>query len=153
MQLGVRGVSKKVFFTFPEIKFWKNCKFAELSNFSFQNRKKYYFTDTSDTHKNIYTYYSMHCKIQWDYQGGEGGVKKSLFGFQKINFDNSAKCRIIKILFPRTKKEQFLSTLSTPAKRICLLFNTLQNNRNKFKWLKRRLTISRNQTNKSLGKH
>jgi hypothetical protein len=49
-------------------------------------------------------------------KGGEGGVKKSFFGFQKMNFKNSAICGIIEIRFLRTKKEQFLSTLSTPTK-------------------------------------
>jgi len=36
----------------------KKLQIAEFSDFYFQNRKKYYFTDTSDTYKNIYTYYS-----------------------------------------------------------------------------------------------
>jgi len=49
-------------------------------------------------------------------KGGQGGVKKTFLAFQKMNFNNSAICGIIKTKFLRTKKEQFLSTLSTPSK-------------------------------------
>jgi len=58
-------------------------------------------------------------------KGGQGGVKITFFGFQKMNFNNSANCGILKNRFLRTKKEQFLSTLSTPINVIILIIREL----------------------------
>jgi len=55
--------------------------------------------------------------------GGDGVLKKSFLGFQKINFENSAFCGILKILFLRTKKEQFISTISTTQNVIVLIIS------------------------------
>jgi hypothetical protein len=43
----------------------------------------YYFAATAATNKNIYTYKSKFYKAIETYRGGEGGVKKSFFSFQK----------------------------------------------------------------------
>ncbi len=105
----------------------KNPQFAEFSKFIFQNCKKYYFTATSATYKNIHPYKSICYKTEQFNLGGKGGVKKSFFSFQKMNFINSAICGIIIFLFLRTKKERFLSTLSTSVKNSTLTISIIKN--------------------------
>ena len=116
---GGTGGRKKDLFGFSEIKFWKFCNLRNLQNLFFRIGRsiislpplpplppiKKYITSNQLITK---TASRINCKT-----GGEGGVKKTFFGFQKMNFNNSAICRIFKFIFLRTKKEQFLSTLST----------------------------------------
>ena len=113
---GGTGGRKKDLFGFPEIKFCKFCKLQNLQNLFFRIGKSIILLPPVPPTKNYISRNQMIIKLASRIsckRGGEGGVKMSFFGFQKMNFNNSAICGIIESGFLRTKKERFLSTLST----------------------------------------
>jgi len=63
----------------------------------------------------------MYYKIHNYNSGADGVLKKSFFGFQKLNFKNSAFCRFFRFLFLRAKKERFIYTMYTIQNYITLI--------------------------------
>jgi hypothetical protein len=101
----------------------QNCQI-----FIFRTEKSIILLPPVPPNKNYTTYnqpFTKHSNSIIRKKGGQGGVKKSFFGFQKMNFNNSANCGILKNRFLRTKKEQFLSTLSTLKNGIILIIREL----------------------------
>ena len=61
----------------------------------------------------IIVYYVAFDFLLWLNSGLHGVLKKTIFAFWKLNFENSAICRIFKKRFCRTKKQQFMYTMYT----------------------------------------
>ena len=146
-QLGGRGGRKKAFFIFPEIKIWKIRKLRNYQILFFRTGKSIILLPPLPPTKTYIPTNQYFTKWSSPIKGGEGGVKKSFFSFQKMNFINSANCGILIFLFLRTKKERFLSTLSTPVKNSTLIISIINNNSTFFNGLWKILAIGRNLIN------